>query len=202
MKIIKYLAIGSSIIIIIYFVIVYIALEIAFGGFGPTYTKADLIQNYETHKTSINAVKEYVQSTLPKNKTVFIEFENEHTLSIFHVTIDGNQESNWQVAVKSAKADSLLNLLGWSKTTLTILKSKLDLANCISVSNGGVFQVGYQRSGMGMYFYNLFDEPLTDSLKAAFNGGCTHIYYKDNVVLEYGGGAFGRQCFEDYYDKK
>jgi hypothetical protein len=27
-------------------------------------------------------------------------------------------------------------------------------------------------------------------------------YYKENVVLEYGGGAIGRECFEDYYNDK
>ncbi len=30
------------------------------------------------------------------------------------------------------------------------------------------------------------------------DNGCTYSFYKDNMVLEYGGGAIGPQCFEDF----
>lgn len=82
------------------------------------------------------------------------------------------------------------------------LKEKMDNANCISVESGEPFTIGYQRSGMGMYFYNLFDKPLTDSLKKAYNDGCMHILYNEKVALELGGGAIGQQCFEGYLNKK
>jgi len=48
---------------------------------------------------------------------------------------------------------------------------------------------------MGMYSYNVFDKTIADSLKNHYNDSCTYILYNDKLVLEYGGGAIGSQCF-------
>jgi hypothetical protein len=44
-----------------------------------------------------------------------------------------------------------------------------------------------------------FDDPIADSLKIKYNDGCTYILVDNRLVLEYGGGAIGPQCF---YNKK
>ena len=49
---------------------------------------------------------------------------------------------------------------------------------------------------MGVYMYKVFDEPLDDKLTEKYNDGCTYIFHEENIVLEYGGGAVGPQCFE------
>jgi len=157
----------------------------------------DLTENYELKSKEIFELKNYTNSIVPKNKSVFIEFEDDNLLGIFHVTVDGNRDENWDVKINSGKADTLLQKLGWTAETLKTLKSKLDDANCISVANRDPFQIGFHRSGMGEYFYNLFDKPIADSLKAQYNDSCTFIIFKDNVVLEWGGGAIGNQCFPD-----
>lgn len=72
---------------------------------------------------------------------------------------------------------------------------ELDKANCIEIENGEPTTIGWQRSGMGMYSYVLFEKPIADSLKKQYNDSCTYILYNDRLVLEYGGGAFGPQCF-------
>jgi hypothetical protein len=95
----------------------------------------------------------------------------------------------------SRKVDSLLWKLNWTDQTLKTLKEKLDAANCISVESGEPCKIGFQRSGMGKYYYNLFEKPIPDSEKRRYNDSCTYILYNDNVVLEYGGGAIGLQCF-------
>ena len=76
------------------------------------------------------------------------------------------------------------------------LKTKLKAANCISVASGEPITINFKSHGIGMYSYKIFDKPLTDSLINQYNDGCQYIFYKDNVVLEYGGGVFGQQCFE------
>ena len=73
----------------------------------------------------------------------------------------------------------------------------LDKANCISVYNKDAIEIGYARSGMGKYSYLIFDKSLTEEEKDKYNNGCEYIFYKDNIVLEYGGGAIGSQCFPD-----
>lgn len=164
--------------------------------FAPFYSKKDLIENYELKTKEIYALKRYAEMIIPSGKKVHIEFESDNTLGIFHLYSNKTSTNNWNLSINSSKTDSLLTELGWTKKTLATLKEKLDDANCISIENEKPFNIGFQRSGMGLYFYNLFDKPLTDSLKKEYNDGCTYILYNDKVVLEYGGGAVGPQCFE------
>ncbi|HEU4717150.1 MAG TPA: hypothetical protein VFU15_04935, partial [Bacteroidia bacterium] len=42
---------------------------------GRTYTKKDLIANYQLKSKEINEVKTYINSIVPAGKKVFIEFE-------------------------------------------------------------------------------------------------------------------------------
>lgn len=56
--------------------------------------------------------------------------------------------------------------------------------------------IGFARSGMGKYSYKLFDNQLTENQKQRYNNGCEYIFYKDSVVLEYGGGTIRPQCFQ------
>lgn len=168
------------------------------GTFETNYSKKDLVDNYDLKSKEIIELKNYVDSFVPAHMTVDIEFDGNRTLSIFHVAVNGNYDSNWDQAVNSTKTDTLLHILGWTNETLSTLKKKLDQANCISVASGEPCTIGFRRSGMGMYFYKVFNQSLTDSLKNEYNDGCTYIYYKDNIVLEYGGGAIGPQCFEGF----
>ena len=168
------------------------------GVLDKSYSKQDLIENYNNKTKEIIDLKNYINSIVPIDKYVDIEFEGNDKFSIFHVFDKGNYDSNWDLKLNSAKSDSLLQKLNWTNETLKILKAKLDNANCISVKSGNPCNIGFQRSGMGKYYYNLFDKPIADSLKTNYNDSCTYILYNDSVVLEYGGGAFGSQCFPDF----
>jgi len=46
-----------------------------------------------------------------------------------------------------------------------------------------------------MYFYNIFSNPIADSLKSRYNDSCNYILYSDKVVFEYDGGIIGPHCF-------
>lgn len=162
----------------------------------PMYTKQDLMDNYEKRSAEIQNLKSYIDAKLPGDVYVDIEFEDGE-LGIFHVQKNGFSDRNWHLGIDSKKTDSLLKVIGWTKNDLKILQVKLEKANCISIANGHPTKIGWQRSGMGLYTYALFNRPLSDSLINLYNGGCSTIYYKENVVLEYGGGAIGPQCFPD-----
>lgn len=162
------------------------------------YSKEDMIDNYNKKTSEILEVKDYVKRIVPPNKNVDIEFEGDGKLFIFHVTDSGSYDSNWDLKLNAPKTDTLLQKLGWTKETLSTLKEKLDKANCISVKSGEPCNIGFQRSGMGKYFYNMFEKPIAVSLKSDYNDSCTYILYNDKVVLEYRGGAVGAQCFPNY----
>ncbi|MGB4772690.1 MAG: hypothetical protein WBP58_14580 [Chitinophagaceae bacterium] len=188
------IVIGSGLFLYIGF-FVYSILTFSFYDDGEFYSKQDLIDNYNQKAQQIEELRVYINKIVPANKSVDIEFDGNRRLDIFHVVENGNYDSNWDLKINSKKVDTLLSKLGWTHQALTTLKEKLDAANCISVKNGDPCNIGFKRSGMGKYYYNLFDKSIPDSLKSKYNDSCTYILYVDKVVLEYGGGAIGPQCF-------
>ena len=95
------------------------------------------------------------------------------------------------------KLDSALKIINWNKENLFQIKSFLKDANCISIENGEPTTIGFARSGMGKYSFKIFNQNLDDHQIEKYNDGCNYIFYKDNIVLEYGGGVMGPQCFPD-----
>lgn len=187
----------------------------------PVSSKKELIDNYEKNKNKIEKVKTEYKKLVLNNYIVYIEFEPESkiltipeqiTLKIYKKKEDNKPSNennevqrgdNLEVIYENSKltwgSEELKNAIesiNWNNETLLKIKNLLDDANCISVKNGEITTIGFARSGMGMYFYKIFDEPLNSQQVNDYNGGCYYIYYKDNVVLEYGGGAIGRECFE------
>jgi hypothetical protein len=194
------ISIGIGLLIFIGFWVYTMAVFV--GAFDTTYSEKDLVDNYKAKSNEILSLKTYINSITPAGMTVDIEYEDNSTLAIFHVAHNSSRDDNWDIKVDSKKTEILLKKLGWTIETLSTIKEKLDNANCISVTSGEPNNIGFQRSGMGKYSYNLFDKPIADSLKASYNDSCTYILYNDKVVLEYGGGVIGQQCFEELSGKK
>ncbi len=202
-KFIKWIG-GSLLIVAILYVIFKVIVALMLGPtWAHIYTKKDLIANYEAKKSAILAVKDYFASIVPPHKRVEIEFTDSYTLGRLEVSsLDSATGATiypifqqWDLSTTSPRGDSILAALHWTQDTLKQLKQKLDLAFCISVGSGDPCEVGFQRSGMGMFSYELFSKPIADSLKDSYNNGCTDIIYNPTLVLEYGGGAIGPQCF-------
>jgi len=127
-----------------------------------------------------------------------------------NIVADGDYNSNYMsnrnLDFNSQNLENLLKIVGWSKNDLKTLKKKLDKANCISVRSGeftkiGNFEnanpmtIGYKRVFLGMYSYKIFTQELSENLINQYNDGCTYVFFQDNIVFEYKGGATGKQCF-------
>jgi hypothetical protein len=187
----------------------------------PRSSKRELIRNYEDKRSEILRLKQEYQKYVPKHHIVEIEFEPESkiltvgeeiTIKVYKIqrTVDKshvNKEiqrndklkvvsQNWNLKPGSKTLEQVLISIGWTNETLIEIKQLLDNANCVSIENGEATTIGFARSGMGKYSYKIFEKSLTQKQKDEHNNGCEYIYYKDNVVLEYGGGAVGPQCFE------
>jgi hypothetical protein len=188
----------------------------------PKSSKIELINNLENKKTEIQNLKNEYVKLVPKDYFVEIEFEAESkilnvpeqiTIKIYK-TVKENKKSkdnnvikrndnlelvsqNWNLKPNSQELDQILKTLNWTSQTLIEIKKLLKEANCISIKNGKVTTIGFARSGMGLYSYKIFEAELTAKQKEEYNNGCEYIYYKDKIVLEYGGGAVGPQCFEE-----
>jgi hypothetical protein len=192
------LAIGFA--VFVGYTIVFFA---ALGAFDRDYSISDLKENFEEHKTEIYELKNYFNKIVPENKFIEIEFSNETTVKIIGIrTLDftaGDYKKPMFVRrdldIHSQQMDSIINPLGWTRNTLITLKEKLDKANCIQIESGEPAKIGFKRSGMGMYFFNVFETPIPDSLRAKYDSSCTYILVSDKLVLEYGAGVLGSQCF-------
>jgi len=202
----KKIIIGVLITIVLAVIGVFVYLVIMFNsmGFsGKNYTPDDLVANFNTKRSEIYDLKTYFNKIMPKYKIVEIEFKNDDEISRLVITpVDAGKGSDltvqfqeWNLPVRSKKIDSVLTVLGWTNSTLAILKQKLDNANCISIDNGEPVRIGFKRSGLGMYFFDVFDKSIPPNLKTRYNDSCTYIYANEKLVLEYGGGAVGSQCF-------
>jgi hypothetical protein len=173
----------------------------------PRSSKKELIRNIDSNYDKIDHLKTEYAKLVPDNYTIMIEFEPEDNLvntkeSIdLRITFDDHKESkvyqDWNLPFNSDKLDKMLAIVGWSNKTLTIIKKLLTDAHCVSIENGEIGEIGFSRSGMGKYFYMLFDKDLTSKELKYYNNGCNYIYYKDRIVLEYGIGAVGSPCFPD-----
>jgi len=174
----------------------------------PVSSKKALIKNIDTNYQNIAHLKKEYLKLVPVGFTIYIEFKpadkvldqpEEIDLFIYKGSQPGELSiQKWNLQYGDPVLDLLLKMAGWNYATLDKIKMLLHNANCISIKNGeDMITIGYARSGMGMYFYDLFNKDLTPAQIKDYNDGCTYIYYKQNIVLEYGGGAIGSQCFPD-----
>ncbi|MBC6367319.1 hypothetical protein DDT91_11015 [Algoriphagus sp. AK58] len=175
----------------------------------PRSSKKELVDNYENKSKEITILKNEYSKLVPDSLIVSIEFNPENKivnttesidLKIYRKNPNGRSTviaQEWNLDRESEKLAEMLLTIGWNKNSLNKIKELLDSANCVSIENGRTVTIGFARSGMGKYFYKVFDKNLTDNEIEEYNDGCTYIYHKDNIVLEYGGGAVGPQCFPD-----
>jgi len=177
----------------------------AFGAFDKDYSVSELKDNFYSRETEILELKRYYNSIVPPNKSIEIEFKNNKTLFRFGIQTYYPEEKatttflDWDIEINSDKMDSLLCTIDWTQNHLMELKKKLDNANCIQIESGEPTKIGFKRSGLGMYFFVVFNEAIPDSLKNYYNDSCRYILAGERLVLEYGGGAVGQQCF---YNRK
>jgi hypothetical protein len=202
-KILKWILIAFG-IYIVFNIVKVVFIFCAFGLFDKDYSPNELKACFQKKETEIYELKHYFNKIVPKNRFVEIEFSNDHKLARLGIRVldsIGNISEpmflDWNLPTGTAKMDSLLRPMGWSRETLAELKEKLDKADCIEIESGEPAKIGFKRSGMGMYLFNVYDNPISDSLKSYYDNSCSHIYASPKLVLEYMGGAVGPQCFAE-----
>lgn len=173
----------------------------------PRSSKRELISNIDSNFEKIILLKTSYLKLIPKDYIVSIEFnpaqkiistEESIDLKIQHISnTQRDFKQEWKLGYNSNKLTQMIKPLGWTSETLKTIKKLLSDANCISIENGKITTIGFARSGMGKYSFKLFNKDLTNKQIKKYNDDCMYIFYKKNIVLEYGAGAVGSLCFPD-----
>lgn len=196
-KAFQYISIALGVSVILFIVSSIIFIGIVFSDFGDRdYSVTELEEEYLENKTEIDDLIQYYYKIKPPDKVVDIEFKNDKILERITITpLDNSKQSyqNWDISVTDLFKPELKSELNWSEEEIKTLKEKLDNADCISIKDGEPIKIGFKRSGLGMYSFNVFQKSNTD--RNRFNDGCQYILRRNNLALEYGGGAIGVQCF-------
>ena len=183
----------------------------------------ELEENWIKREKEVRELKAYFKSIVPKNIEVYLEFKRNGNVDFWVTELNENsiygqirwfQEWNIDIAnyripnpsksdstewaPKTRSLDTILTKLNWEKETFSNIHEYLNLANCNSIENGEPSQIGFRRSGMGKYYYLLFDRPIPEEMEATYNDSCQYVIYNNFLVFEYGGGAIGSQCFPDF----
>lgn len=173
-----------------------VSLVNAFGGFDKDYSVTDLKKHFSEKEKEIRILKQYFRTVTPDHTFIEIEFDGNRSLFRFGYELpDGTRFLDWDLHTHTERMDSLIRPLGWTRATLQQIKTHLDNAGCIKIESGEPGSIGFQRSGMGMYSFIVFDQPVPDSLKRRYNDSCACILVAERLALGYGGGAIGSQCF-------
>ncbi len=184
-------------------------LLVLFWWFNPA-NKCDaeiMEQHYIKYGDRMKQIYEELNNKLNSDCSVSIEFENGN-VSMFHFK-DGIEEleSNWDPSEE--KIDSLLCESGLDRCSLKRLEQNLEEIGCISISvqpdSVGSYSIGFRRIGMGMYYYQIYNKPLSIEEQEEIRESDASILYSPTVAFKYAGGAIGNQVFigkEDYLKKK
>jgi len=209
-----------------YFIIIHTVLSLFLNSMFPSTgtNKQALIENFTKKEKEILELKSFFNSIVPKEYSVYIEFKNNEKidLGVFDTYIKNSYGAGvtlfqqWNINPYNYKEEmpitydsteyytsrtKSLNLvkqkLKWTDSTFSKIKKMLDNANCISISSGEPAAIGFARKGMGKYSYLIYDNAISDSLKAEYNKNNSCVPYNDKVILTFGGGAFTSDTFPD-----
>lgn len=166
---------------------------------SPTIFPDEVKSAFAINYYKITEAKQYFKSIIPNDYTLYIEFKNYDKADFWVYKNNGDKREKilqvWDTEINSPDIKDVLKVLGWDNYELIILREKIYNANCISIANSNkLIEVGYQRSGMGKYSFDLFENPIPETDWKRYNDSCMYIMIDSLNVIEYGGPAFGSQC--------
>lgn len=173
--------------------------------------KSKLASNYEKHKLEIWALKKYCDSLIRLKDSLVVEeitleFENSKKLKKVSISYYDTARSaeriiyeKFGIYISDSELKNMLAKFSWQMADLRGIYQRLKKINCISVSIGKPFYIGYKRTFMAKYSYVLFDRLVNKSDKL-YNDSCNYYLYSENIGFNYSTGVVGPECFpEDFW---
>lgn len=166
---------------------------------SPTIFPNEVKDAFTVNKNRITDAISYFRSIVPKNFDIYIEFIDYQKIDFWVFKTDGKSQENiiqvWNTDIHNKEIQNVMRMLDWNDYEIIVLREKIYDANCISISNSkNETEVGYKRSGMGKYNFEIFEVPIPYENWKNYNDSCTYLMIDSLNVIEYGGPAFGSQC--------
>jgi len=181
-------------------------------------------KNIDKKSNEINELKNYFNEIVPENFIISIQYNSYNNVDLFvhEPTSDSTKRQElfgqWKVNLDNyeetpqnefetenhEKTNSLklvMNKLNWTRETFAKLYDKLEKANCIGICNRNPVEIEYGFSGMALLSFLVFDENLTAEQQEEYSDDCMRMFYKENIVLNYGSGATGSLCTPEFKRK-
>ncbi len=185
-------------------------------------SKQGLTKNYDENKTEILELKDYYNKIVPKDYLIRIRYNSSDNIDLFVYQPIENSEKRellfqqWDLDIDDYEPENprsdydkkyhgitnsfieVKEKLNWTNKTFIELYNKLDNVNCMGISNRNPTEIEYGFKGMGVFSYLIFDENLNLELQEKHSDDCSQMFYKENVVLNYGSGAIGSFCTPEF----
>ena len=181
--------------------------------------------NIDKKSNEITELKNYFNEIVPENYIVRIQYNSSNNVDLFvYEPIEDSTKreqlfGQWKVDIdnfketpqteyekkyggKTKSLELVKSKLNWNRETFTKLYDKLEKANCIGISSRNPVEIEYGFSGMALLSFLVFDENLTAEQQEEYSDDCMSMFYKENIVLNYGSGATGSLCTPEFKRKK
>jgi regulator of replication initiation timing len=181
--------------------------------------------NIDEKSNEITDLKNYFKEIVPENYIVRIQYNSSNNVDLFvyEPTQDSTKREKlfgqWDVNLddyketpqteyekkyhgKTKSLELVKNKLNWTTETFSELYEKLEKANCIGICNRKPIEIEYGFNGMALLSFLVFDENLTAEQQEEYSDDCMSMFYKENIVLNYGSGATGSLCTPEFKRKK
>ena len=180
--------------------------------------------NIDQKSKEIIDLKNYFNKIVPENYIIRIQYNSSSNVDLFvyepirdsterqylfgqwDVNLDSYKETTQteyekKYGGKTKSLELVKNKLNWNIETFSKLYDKLEKANCIGICNRKPVEIEYGFSGMALLSFLVFEENLTVEQQEEYSDDCMSMFYKDNIVLNYGSGATGSLCTPEFKRK-
>jgi hypothetical protein len=76
-------------------------------------------------------------------------------------------------------------MLNWNDEILNTLRVKLEKSGCINIMSGEPVRIEYRYSGLGLFSYYVFSQPLSDEMIHTYTKEFRDSIISKNVVVIY-----------------
>jgi hypothetical protein len=177
--------------------------------------------NYQEKRSKIDTLEVYFNKIKPQDLALYIRFNSDGNVDFKVDQKDYDDKSSWyieeifdkygqfhrfDVNINDKELKRAFRLVNLNEEKIKKLRSYLKQANCISVSNGFSFSedvqadyisIGYPTHDLYGLEYVIFEREVEAYKVNKIIEGCNFKKINNKVLVQYGGPAFGSDCFPD-----